>query len=160
MVTSIEASFQAEEYALGCFIDIAGAFNYITFIAIIRACHKFGIDVGITAPTAALEVLLNLPLLHILIENESLSVLSRLTRNQSLKMINAGHSEAWFRSKSILPVLHLKTDYVTPTYKFSRKFDLSILDRTIWINNQLSSQADINLYTDGSLMNDMAGAGI
>ena len=48
VITTVEAALQYNEYALGCFIDISGAFNYITFIAFVRACQKFGIDPGIT----------------------------------------------------------------------------------------------------------------
>ena len=47
IVKSIELALADGEYALGCFIDIAGAFNYITYIAIKRACFKHGIDPGI-----------------------------------------------------------------------------------------------------------------
>lgn len=47
-MTTIEESFQFNEFALGCFIDIAGAFNYLTFIAILNACHRHNIDPGIT----------------------------------------------------------------------------------------------------------------
>ena len=47
IISSIERSLVAKEFALGCFIDIAGAFNHITYRAIKRACYKFGIDPGI-----------------------------------------------------------------------------------------------------------------
>lgn len=48
LVQNIELSLAYEEFALGCFIDISGAFNHLTYLAIKRACHKFKIDPGIT----------------------------------------------------------------------------------------------------------------
>lgn len=47
IVRSIELSLAAGEFALGCFIDISGAFNHITYRAIIIACRKHNIDPGI-----------------------------------------------------------------------------------------------------------------
>lgn len=47
IVQSIELSMEANEFALGCFIDISGAFNNITHRAIENACHTHKIDPGI-----------------------------------------------------------------------------------------------------------------
>lgn len=47
LISIIEVALLSGEYALGCFIDIAGAFNYIAYLAIMNACRKFGIDPGI-----------------------------------------------------------------------------------------------------------------
>lgn len=47
IVRNIELSLTVNEFALGCFIDISGAFNHITYIAISEACRKHNIDKGI-----------------------------------------------------------------------------------------------------------------
>lgn len=48
IVESVELSLSMNEYALACLIDISGALNHITYKAIKKACHKFGLDAGIT----------------------------------------------------------------------------------------------------------------
>lgn len=47
IVKNIELSLAVEEHALGCFIDISGAFNHITYKAIKVACHRHNINSGI-----------------------------------------------------------------------------------------------------------------
>ena len=43
-MTSIERSLEFKEYAIGCLIDVSGAFNYVSYKATHEACEYFGID--------------------------------------------------------------------------------------------------------------------
>ncbi len=133
-------------------IDKLNAFQRLACKAITGAWHS--------APTAALEVILDLTPLHILIEAETLSVMSRLARNPDTRIKNTSHTNIWFRSKSFLPIIHNKTDYIAPVYKFERNFSLNIPDRAIWRDEILPSPHTTNFYTDGSLINESAGAGV
>lgn len=47
IVSNIEMSLEIQEFALGCFIDISGAFNYVKYLAIKRACHRHNLNEGI-----------------------------------------------------------------------------------------------------------------
>lgn len=47
IIQNIEIALGSNEYALGCFIDIVGAFNHVTYKAINRSCHRHGINPGI-----------------------------------------------------------------------------------------------------------------
>lgn len=46
------------------------------------------------------------------------------------------------------------------TYKFDKKFNLFIPDRSQWTNGTLPNPNNTNVFTDGSLINGSAGAGI
>ncbi len=133
-------------------MDKLNKFQRLACKAITGAWHS--------APTVAIEALLDLTPLHILVEANSLSVLSRLTREPSSIIEDVEHSRIWYRSKIFLPTIHLKTDYITPIYKFERKFDLDIPDRSTWSDKALPHANGFHFYTDGSLINDAAGAGV
>lgn len=56
IVESIEHSLKVGEYAIGCFVDIAGAFNHVIYTAIKEACHRHNIDPGITSWIVAMLI--------------------------------------------------------------------------------------------------------
>lgn len=132
-------------------MDKLNKFQRLACKAITGAWHS--------APTAALEAILNLTPLHILVETEALSVLNRLKRNSDIQIKDAGHSKIYYKSKGFLPIMHLKTDYICPTFKFERSFELNIAERSLWENNILPLVNSKQFYTDGSLINEQAGAG-
>lgn len=65
-------------------MDKLNKFQRLACKAITGAWHS--------APTVALEALLDLTPLHILIETNALSVMCRLSSNPDVKFNNAGHS--------------------------------------------------------------------
>lgn len=112
-----------------------------------------------STPTVALETLLNLTPLHILIETESTSVLYRISREASCSIRNSGHSHIYFKAKDYLPLIQANKDAIKPVFKFERKFQLIVPNRNDW-NTNLYPTDDLSFYTDGSLKNGLAGAGI
>lgn len=133
-------------------LDKLNRFQRLACKAITGAWHS--------APTAALEALLNLTPLHILIKTDSLLAFGRLARDNSCNMRITDHTRIWHNSIRTLPLIHLNTDHIIPKYRFDKKFELIIPDRSEWINNALPPNDDMVFYTDGSVMNESAGAGI
>ncbi len=133
-------------------IERLNKFQRIACKAITGAWHS--------APTAAIETLLNLTPLHILVETEAISTFNRLTRDPNTKVKNIGHSKTWFDSIQLLPDIHTIPDSIKSAYRFDGKFNLLIPSRTQWSDGTLPDPNNVNLYTDGSLINKSAGAGI
>lgn len=58
-----------------------------------------------------------------------------------------------------IPQLHFSTDHKTQAFKFDKKFMTFISDRSVSSSKALP-QSGLSYYTDGSLMNGSAGAGV
>ena len=110
--------------------------------------------------TRALEVMLGLTPLNIAIQSESPKTFSRIQRDNSCKILNTEHSIIWFKSMEQLPLVHMPTYYMAPTYNFNRAFEARIPDRAEWTDKSLPPQIENTYYTDGSLMKQSAGTGI
>jgi ribonuclease HI len=113
-----------------------------------------------STPTAAIEALLDLPPLHVFIESEAMSTLDRLARQQSTIHRKTEHTNIWQDIIRSEPTLDMPSDRITATFRFDRKFDVSIPPREHWINGILPPEHGIVLYTDGSVINNAAGAGL
>lgn len=113
-----------------------------------------------SSPTAALETILYLTPLHILVETEAISTFSRLRKDARINIKNIGPSKIWFDSEQLLPDTHIILDTITKTHKFDKRFNLIIPDRSQWMSGNPINNQGINIFTDGSLMNKSAGAGI
>ena len=113
-----------------------------------------------STPTDALEAMLNLPPLHILIKSEAIKVLDRLAKTQDYKHRLCNHTRIWVKASETEPSMTWPADKVKKTFKFDRNFEILIPSRDEWINRTLPPSNGITLYTDGSVMNGSAGAGI
>lgn len=116
-------------------------------------------------PTAALEVLLNLPPLHIFLMGEAMAACYRMIHaNQwSPRADNVGHAMIRSRMDS-MPILRFRSDYIIPHTSFEKGFRVSIPERDKWANQgcQLLPSEALVCYTDGSRLTDLerSGAGI
>lgn len=115
-----------------------------------------------TTPTAALEVLFNLPPLHLYLEAEAGRSLCRV--NLVLKRrVNYGSdrgSKIQELIDSITGDLQGDTDTMVPKLSFGSGYGCSVPERTDWELREWIIPNSIEFYTDGSLINDLAGAGI
>ena len=113
-----------------------------------------------TAPTAALEVMLNIEPLHIHIEAKARSTMLRLHHFNLLKKVNYGHSKLWSKMIKDSPELVMPCDAIKPTYRFEKSFRVKIPSREDWQNNHPASvDSPISWYSDGSV-SELAGTGL
>lgn len=90
--------------------------------------------------------MLNLPPLHIFIQTEVLSTLSRVTKNQNL-FRETDHTKIWLEHIKKAPNLIMPSDKITKVYKFDKKFDIHIPPREDWLNRILPPDNEIVYYS-------------
>lgn len=113
-----------------------------------------------STPIATMEAMLNLTPLHILIELEGVLTVERITRQGNSQQRTTSHTRNWSKIVKTSPSLRMPTDKITTTYRFDRNFEIYIPSREEWTNGVLPPEHGIVLYTDGSVMNGSAGAGL
>ena len=115
-----------------------------------------------TCPTAALEVLLNLPPLHIHVKKEAISAALRISNMG--KKLNQGDMTGHRKILMEFPEYELVStllDVMPTKYIFKRPYRVVIPDRSLWLNGELNLETEAHVwYTDGSLMNGRVGAGV
>ena len=113
-----------------------------------------------TAPTKALETVLNLAPLNIYVEAEARSTAYRIIIDKGQGTFSTvGHSQILSRVESE-PIMGMIPDYTTTKYLFNQNFVVEIPDREKWSGGiTLEQHADI-WYTDGSKTSFGTGAGI
>ena len=119
-----------------------------------------------TTPTAALEVLLDLPPLHIFLEGE---VTRSLCRVSLVLKRRVDYCEGTIRGSKIQRFINCitqdlgrQTDTMVPELTFGRNYGCYVPERTEWdreIKNWIDN-GSIEFYTDGSLIDEVAGSGI
>jgi ribonuclease HI len=118
-----------------------------------------------TTPTAALEIILDLPPLHIHIEREALAAACRLVRNGQLNAdaLRRGHMSmlnSYADPESGLSRLGWPSDYLQRTFIFSRNFEVRFPTREEWASTNEPMVGTVNCWTDGSRDDDgNAGCG-
>ncbi|XP_073978772.1 uncharacterized protein [Rhodnius prolixus] len=113
-----------------------------------------------TSPTAALEVLLNLPPLHIYIQGVTRAVVVRLMEGQApITVRHGGAYQELYEELEADPILGLPSDFMTPKYNFDKPFKVCIGDREAWRRGP-PVVGDSMWYTDGSKMEEGVGAGV
>jgi hypothetical protein len=115
-----------------------------------------------TAPTAAIEVLLGLPPLHLKMEAETRVRIYRLSCNELWrpKSLRCGHTSI-ARDMIKEPVLHMGTDKMIPTYAFHEPFTVKLPSRSEWDRGFVPiQQGGLIWYTDGSKTSEGTGAGV
>jgi ribonuclease HI len=116
-----------------------------------------------TAPTAALEMIVGLDPLNIRIEAVARAELFRLhcwhQFNSNRELI--GHTKLWSRMVDEDPLWIAPMDYMVPVILSNHSFRVIFPSRDDWQEGFLVQMgADIVLFTDGSLCDDLAGAGV
>lgn len=113
-----------------------------------------------TTPTAAMEVLLNLPPLHIFIQKEARSIRYRLLQGHA--PISQQHGSDHLKLYEELradPLLGMHSDSMIPRYSYEKNFKVQIPGREAWEEGP-PVRAELALYTDGSKTEEGVGAGI
>lgn len=115
-----------------------------------------------TTPTAALEVLLDLPPLDLYVRCEAMATSSRLCRIGQWKQygMGVGHSEANNRAGQQISVLGLRSDHTIPKYYFDKRFKVLFPTREEWTEQQVTEEDCLSCFTDGSRMANSSGAGV
>lgn len=116
-----------------------------------------------TTPTAAMEVMLDLPPLHFFVEAVARATAYRLniTGKWNVKGKNVGHNVISHRVRSN-PTLQMPCDYIVHTFVFDRLYTVQFPSRTEWEKgkDKLVSPPGIECYTDGSRLLNKSGAGV
>lgn len=113
-----------------------------------------------STPTAAMEVILNLPPLHIFIQTGAIATLDRIAKANKNSLIKLDHSRIWVETTEKNPTFLMPSDKMTPAFRFDSKFDTYIPSRNDWLNGIFPPEHGTVMYTDGSLINESAGAGL
>ncbi|MCP3668559.1 MAG: hypothetical protein GY696_39775 [Gammaproteobacteria bacterium] len=118
-----------------------------------------------TTPTAALELLLDLPPLQVLAEQLAMKAAWRISQAGlwgSLQQ-TAGHRQALplFMDR-IKDAAWGSGDQIAEKFVFDRRYEVSFPSREDWLNRrqELLGDPDITGYTDGSKVNGYSGVGV
>jgi hypothetical protein len=115
-----------------------------------------------TTPTAAMEVLLGLPPLHVMIEAKAQGGIYRLMCNQQWKpkSTNFGHTKK-SQDMEHEPILQMGCDRMLPRYAYHKPFTVKFPDKCEWQNGfKPDNKGGPVWYTDGSKTNKGTGAGV
>lgn len=119
--------------------------------------------VGITgawrsSPQAALEVILNLLPIDIHVKSIAAKSATRLREAQLWKQQLYGHGNILEQFKSVSSTA--TTDYTSPYMDFRAPFSTQTPTREQWESNSVINADDIQIFTDGSKMEQGTGSGI
>lgn len=120
-------------------------------------------------PTAAMEVLLNIPPMHIYLTTEATKTAHRLLRTGTWlgcrhdgtgwKKI-ASHTEICSKIINQIPCLNMDTDYIIPRLDFDIPIVFEIQDRATYTMLRTDDETNaIHAFTDGSKIGDETGSG-
>jgi ribonuclease HI len=116
-----------------------------------------------TTPTAALEIILGVHPLHLRIEAVARAELYRLRCWNQLVVggVSSGHVKLWNKMVAENPQWSAPADYMIPVTLPHHNFRVLIPDRDEWEEGYLMQLgADTIIFTDGSLCDGLAGAGV
>lgn len=113
-----------------------------------------------STPTAALELLIGLPPLHLAVQAQAKLTAYRLVATKEWHTdSNIGHAAIWSRLVSSNPIWNAPGEFMATTCITNRRFLVRFPTRDEWNDNLLSGE-DFNFYTDGSLRGGLAGSGV
>lgn len=116
-----------------------------------------------TTPQRALEVLLNLPPLSCIVmaEAKQSAWILRINKLWSVRTVKGGHSNVWVHGPRSI-VLDMPCDKIPTRFHFNRPFRSIVRNKDSGTDNVITEQmlASNCWFTDGSVMNGKAGAGI
>ena len=116
-----------------------------------------------TTPTAALEILLDLRPLWLHVQGEAMASCYRMAAQGTWgrEDIDYGHSQLLKVMRGIVPISAFPSDLMLPQHRFNKGFQVVIPSREDWVDQGKSLLGDSEvIYTDGSLMEGRAGAGV
>lgn len=117
-----------------------------------------------TTPTAALEALFAMPPLHLYVKACARAELFRLHTWGELKSqgqyVRTGHASLWLEMTANKPLLLAPSDCMIPIIHTLRNFSVSFPSRELWLEDESLCNSDHTFYTDGSLLEGMAGCGV
>jgi hypothetical protein len=115
-----------------------------------------------TAPSAAMEVLLGLPPLHLQVEAESMIGSYRLHCNEQWKHKSEGFGHAHMaRDVKKDPILQMVSDKIIPKHVYEKPFTIRFSDRSEWKKGfQSDTIGGLIWFTDGSKTKKGTGAGV
>jgi len=114
-----------------------------------------------TAPTRALEVILDLTPLDIFICSTARMTAYRMMLKKQWydKPIGTGHIS--ITKKTNDPTLLMPSDILERTYMFEKPFEVTFPTREEWKNNMIDTKnSDLIWFTDGSRKNNLSGLGV
>ena len=113
-----------------------------------------------TTPTAALEIILNLPPLHIFMKMEAKITNYKLSTNENINLKKLT-DEYLDQEQTKDEILNLKnSDFMKPKYNFDHSFKVKIPTRQEWALNEGNNNETLKFYTDGSKNENGTGFGI
>jgi ribonuclease HI len=117
-----------------------------------------------STPTAAIEVFLDIPPLHLFIESEVKQTLIRLNLVFGKEILHGSGERCKLTQELVGPTLSEigLMDTMVPSLMFEREFECIIPDITYWTEGDGTqfSQEDLVLFTDGSQKDNSAGVGV
>jgi len=115
-----------------------------------------------STPTAAMEVLLGLPPLHIVAKAEAMACCQRLEAAGQWRRRTSGHGSVREGLLRVIPSARQESDYQVSKFKFERGYELSIPERDLWDRGGQPNMVGKVCFTDGSKFgnNGNAGCGI
>jgi hypothetical protein len=105
-----------------------------------------------TAPTAAIEVLLGLPPLHLQLEAEARAEIYRFHCSEQWKPKSKGFGHAYMtQDMEREPILQTGTDKMIPRHMYGKAFTVRFPDRSEWKEGfHPNRKGRLIWYTDGS----------
>lgn len=117
-----------------------------------------------TTPTAALEVIMNWPPLHLYIENQAAVTQYRLKRTGQLiyNALPEGHLSSFLSCVQSMETVEMPQDYISKELIFCPEAQFQVPKREEWAAGNVLSKLEpsVTWFTDGSLINGNAGAGL
>lgn len=114
-----------------------------------------------SAPTNALNAILNLLPLHQFVQLDAGKTALRLQRNKTLITgTNQGHLNI-INQIRINPLVTVNNDWMETKYNFNRKFNVVEPNRSLWSTGGPQFRSgSVVFFTDGSKQNNQVGAGV
>ena len=111
--------------------------------------------------SAAMEILLNLPPVHIVVQAKAFATADRLVQN-GMWSPNFERSHGKIRKKIENEVFEMPRDRLRPETGFTKLFETTLVSRAEWQDGWPARLAwgDHVCFTDGSKMSESSGAGI
>jgi len=113
-----------------------------------------------STPTKAPEILTDTLPVKLYGESEALIAAVRLKNANCWKDSKQGHANILTEDGKQIPELLMHTGKCIPQYFFQKKCKVEIPQREDWDEENFVRETDINVYTEGSKMDEGSGIGI
>lgn len=113
-----------------------------------------------STPTKSLETILSILPIDLYVEQEAMATAIRLKNANCWKDSIFGHAAIIQSYEESIPELLMHTNKCNPEYYFDKNYNVTIPHRTEWQNEYLCESDSMNIFTDGSKMEEGTGIGI